>query len=78
MRKKMKISKTAVFLTNEHHSNQNKTVASDFRILFCYVIVHAKRLCELNARENCIKEGLNLSGDIYKAISQIFVVITYI
>ena len=32
--KNMKISKTAVFLTNEHHSDQNKNIASDFRILF--------------------------------------------
>ena len=37
----MEISKSAVFLANEHQSDQ-KNVTNDFRINFRYEFVHAK------------------------------------
>ena len=38
----MEISKSYVFLANEHQSDQKKNVTNDFRINFCYVFVHAE------------------------------------
>ena len=37
----MEISKSAVLLANEHISDQIN-VTNDFRINFCYVLVHEK------------------------------------
>ena len=57
----MGISKTAVFLANKYQSDQ-KMLQTLFNIYFCDVIVHAKRLSQLNARECCIKEDFNKNG----------------
>ena len=54
----MEISKSAVLLANEHqHGQKNDT--NDFRIHFRYVFVHAKRLCQWNARKCSIKKDFN-------------------
>ena len=38
----MEISKLAIFLANEHQSDQKKNDTKDLRINFRYVFVHAK------------------------------------
>ena len=56
----MKILKSAVLLANEHQSDQK----NDFRIHFRYVLVHAKRLCQWNARKCSIQEDFNQNGSL--------------
>ena len=46
----MLISKLAVILANEHQNDQKK-IKNDFRIIFRYVCVHAKPLCQWNAKK---------------------------
>ena len=60
----MEILKSAVILANEHQSDQKKNVTNDFRIIFRYVLVNAKRLCQWNARKCSIKEDFNQNGSL--------------
>ena len=59
----MEISKLAIFLANEHQSDQ-KNDTNDFRINFRYVFVHAKQLCQWNARKCSINEDFNQNGSL--------------
>ena len=58
----MEISKSAVLLANEHRSYQ-KNATNDFRMNFRHVFVHAKRLCQWNARKCSIREDFNKKKD---------------
>ena len=61
MRLNMEISKTAVLLANKHHSKEM------LQTLFVYIFTMSftqKRLCQLNARECCIKEDFNQNGSL--------------
>ena len=46
----MEILKSAVLLANEHQSDQ-KNVTNDFRIIFCYVFVHAKTTLSMDSQK---------------------------
>ena len=51
--------KSAVLLANDHQSDLKKTLQMIFRINYRYVLVHAKRLLQWNARKCSIKEDFN-------------------
>ena len=59
----MEISKSAVLLANEHRTD-HKNVTNDFRMNFRYVFVHAKRLCQWNARKCSINEDFNKNDSL--------------
>ena len=46
----MEISKSDVLLANEHQSDR-KNVTNDFRIIFRYVIVHAKTTLSMECQK---------------------------
>ena len=58
-----KKSKTAVLLTNEHHSDQKKCYKRFANFLLCNRSVKNDN-CELNARESGINEDFNQSDSI--------------
>ena len=47
----MGISKSAVFLENEHQSDMKKCVTNDFGINFRYVFVHAKTTLSMECQK---------------------------